>query len=407
MRILALTNLYPNPQQPHRAAYNRQHFREFAAEHDVRVIAPIAWTDELAGWRSAKPRLPRDRRANMDGLPVDYPRYLFTPKVLRNWYGSFYLRSVRGAFDRAVEEFRPDIVFSSWAYPDGWAATALGHAAGIPVIVNVVGSDVLLIGGGQRQKLAETVRAADGIVAASEDLATRVIALGADPTAVRAVHNGVNVGLFRPGDRAEARRRLGLSDTAPVLLFVGNLVPVKGVDILVEAIARLVRGGTDLRCYLVGRGRQEQAFRRHVAANGLDEHVRFVGAVPHERLPDWFRAADVFVLPSRSEGVPNVLLEAFACGTPCVATRVGGIPEVASSGTAELVESEDSSALAAAIQRVITAHSQGAPTAAAVRSHSDAAAEILQFVRIIINRYRGQAPQEVSVPPPEARTAIA
>src|SRR5690242_1483697 len=83
VRILALTNLYPNPQQPHRAAYNRQHFREFAAAgHAVRVIAPVPWTDELAAWRGGKPPLPRDRRTTLDGIPVEHPRYWFTPKFM-------------------------------------------------------------------------------------------------------------------------------------------------------------------------------------------------------------------------------------------------------------------------------------------------------------------------------------
>src|SRR5439155_11480214 len=159
MRILALTNLYPNPQQPHRAAYNRQHFREFAAAgHEVRVIAPVPGTDELAAWRHGKQPLPRDRRVTLDGIPVEHPGYLFTPKVLRGWYGGFFRRSARRSFERAVVEFRPDVVFASWAYPDGWAAIELGHAAGIPVVINAVGSDVLLCRGVRRRRLAETVR---------------------------------------------------------------------------------------------------------------------------------------------------------------------------------------------------------------------------------------------------------
>src|SRR5437667_11460387 len=101
MRILTLTNLYPNPFQPHRAPFNRQQLRELAARHAVSVIAPIAWTDELAArWRGKAP-LPVDRRVTCDGIPVEHPRYVFPPKALRGWYGHLFRRSVRRPFERA------------------------------------------------------------------------------------------------------------------------------------------------------------------------------------------------------------------------------------------------------------------------------------------------------------------
>ena len=125
MRILAVTNLYPNPYDPIRATFNRQQFRALAAQHAVRVICPIAWTEELAGRRTGVPALPKDRRATVDGIPVDYPRYWFPPRVLRGRYGHCYRASIRGTFRRAVAEFRPDVVLGTWAYPDGWAAVHL------------------------------------------------------------------------------------------------------------------------------------------------------------------------------------------------------------------------------------------------------------------------------------------
>src|SRR5262245_61197309 len=139
MKVLAITNLYPNPQQPHRAPYNRHQFRMLNDLHEVRVIAPIAWTDEWSARRRSLPPLPRARRMQYDGLTVDYPRYWFTPKVLRRWYGAFYLASVRKTFQRVRAEFQPDIVFAPWAYPDGNAAVQLARQAGLPVVVQVHG----------------------------------------------------------------------------------------------------------------------------------------------------------------------------------------------------------------------------------------------------------------------------
>src|SRR6516162_682944 len=132
MRVLTLTNLYPNPLHPTRGPFNRQQLRVLAEHHDVRVISPIAWPDELAWRLKGGPRLPSDRRVTCDGIGVEHPRYYFPPKYLRGWYGHFYRESVRSTFRRALTEFRPDVIYSPWAYPDGWAAVELGHQAGLP-----------------------------------------------------------------------------------------------------------------------------------------------------------------------------------------------------------------------------------------------------------------------------------
>src|SRR4051812_25047798 len=170
MRILAITNLYPNPLQPHRGTFNRQQFRALAERHDVRVIAPVAWTDERTACKQGGGGMPDDRRASCDGLHVEHPRYWYTPRVLRSRYGHFFRHSVKAAFDRALTEFRPHLVLAAWAYPDGWAAVELGRRVGLPVVVKVHGSDILTLPKtpGRGVRTAETMRRADGIVAVSD-----------------------------------------------------------------------------------------------------------------------------------------------------------------------------------------------------------------------------------------------
>jgi len=146
MRILAVTNLYPNPYQPHRAAFNRQQFRALAAEHEVRVIAPIAWTGEWsARRRHGMPRLADDRKRLSDGMVIHHPRYAFTPKAFRGWYGRFLVQSIRGCFCENGREVQPDIVLGCWAYPDGWAAVQLAREVNLPVVIKVHGSDLLTL----------------------------------------------------------------------------------------------------------------------------------------------------------------------------------------------------------------------------------------------------------------------
>lgn len=381
MRILTLTNLYPTPFHPTRATFNRQKIRLLATRHPVAVIAPILWTEEWASWCKGGASMPRGRRVVCDGITVDHPRYLYPPKVLRGWYGHCFRESVRPAFRRALTEFHPDLVFAPWAYPDGWAAVELGHRAGLPVVIQVHGSDILGLSRHPRRSrgTVEALRRADGVVAVSQDLRERVVALGADPDWVRVIYDGVDAALFHPGRREEARTRLSreLDLQGPVVLYVGNLLPVKGLEILIDALARLAGQGVAFTGIVIGQGPLRSRLADQVARRGLRDRVKFLGPRPHEQLPDWYRAADLFVLPSYSEGVPVVLLEAAACGTPFVASRVGGIPEIAHLNSGRLVPAGDAAALAAAIRGGLVER-QGSPPhdGQAVRGHDEAVSEL-------------------------------
>ena len=173
----------------------------------------------------------------------------------------------------------------------------------------------------------EVMDAVDGVVVSteqeSEDL-RRLYGLGSER--VHVVTPGVDLDLFRPGDRAFARERLGLADE-PVILYVGRIEPLKGLDVLLEAVPMLdaarsrllIVGGTP------GRDAELERLRRRARELGIAERVTFTGALKQTDLPDYYRAADVFVLPSYSESFGLVALEAMACATPVVASRVGGL----------------------------------------------------------------------------------
>jgi glycosyltransferase involved in cell wall biosynthesis len=403
MRFLTLTNLFPTPFHPTRATFNRQKLRLLAARHPVAVIAPILWTDEwVARWRGAG-TLPRGRRVTCDGIRVDHPRYFYPPKILRGWYGHCFRESVRRAFRRAVVEFRPDLVFAPWAYPDGWAAVELGHRAGLPVVIQVHGSDILRLPlHPQRSRgTVEALRRADGVVAVSYDLRERIVALGADPARVRVVYDGVDTELFHPGPRDVSRSRLAgeLDARGPLVLYIGNLVPVKGLDVLIDAFARLTAQGVDFTGRLIGQGPLRSRLEDQVARLGLLDRVKLLGPRPHDRLPDWCRAADLFVLPSYSEGLPVVLLEAVACGTPFVASRVGGIPEIAHLGPSRLVPAGDAAALAEAIRAGLADRIGPAPPdREAVRGHGEAVSELADFFERVLAARAAAAALHDAVP---------
>jgi glycosyltransferase involved in cell wall biosynthesis len=388
MRILALTNLYPNPFQPQRATFNRHSLRILSQRHAVQVIAPILWTDERNARKAGSVPMPATRRVLMDGITVDHPKYWYVPKAMRTWYGHFFQWSVQSAFRKALTEFKPDIVFSPWAYPDGWAAIQLSRQAGLPVVLKIHGSDVLLVKNhrGRVRGTTQALNQADGVVTVSGHLGERILQLGVNPERMKTIIDGVDLEVFRPGDRGAAQKKLGLTAGTRHLLFIGSLAPVKGIDVLLEACAQLPTHLAPWTLHLIGEGKMRAELAAQAERAGLSDRVIFHGGRAHAELPDWFRSADLFVLASRSEGTPNVLLEAAACGTPFVATTVGGIPAMANLGTARLVPPEDPKRLAEAIAISLLESPSAAP--GRPRDRQMAVNELEAFLLHTLERHR-------------------
>jgi glycosyltransferase involved in cell wall biosynthesis len=398
VRILVLSNLFPNPIAPNTAPFNRHQVCALAEKHHVEVIAPIAWTDELVARVRRRRSVLQQRRVVRDGIVVHHPRYCFTPRVLRSFHGRFYEWSVKRCFGRVVERFRPDLIYTTWAYPDAWAGVRRARSAGLPVVVKVHGCDVLCGGRGlasdpaRMQRTIECLRAADAVVTVSQHLARNVEALGVEPERIRTIYNGVDATIFHPGPAAVARKNLGIESDKRLIVFVGRLDPVKGLDVLLEACAKLRSTGADFKCYLVGDGPLRGALLDQIAKLKLDNVVQMPGAQRQSALGDWYRAADLVVAPSRSEGVPNVLIEASACGASFVASHVGGIEEIADRVPSRLVPPCDTAGLAGAIDELIrepirASRRQVAPP----RSHRDAAAELSELFEQVIRRHHSKA----------------
>jgi D-inositol-3-phosphate glycosyltransferase len=181
-----------------------------------------------------------------------------------------------------------------------------------------------------------TAATADLIVVASEHEKHLLTALyGAEAGRIAVVPCGVDLDLFTPMDQEEARKRLRIGDRERVILFVGRIEPLKGIDVLIGAAAQL-HEDENFRVLIVGgdaRAAAEIAQLRALAARlGVDHHIAFVGAVPHEDLPLYYNAADVCVVPSYYESFGLVAIESMACGTPVVASRVGGLTSTIADG---------------------------------------------------------------------------
>ncbi len=199
---------------------------------------------------------------------------------------------------------------------------------------------------------AQVVEAADRLVANTDEEGRQLVGLyDADPEQVAVVPPGVDLDLFSPGPRSAARRALGVPEDAYLLLFVGRIQPLKAPDVLLRAAARLVELDPSLRDRLVvavvggpsGSGLARPESLQSLAAElGLTDVVRLVPPVPQELLPQWYRAADVTVVPSYSESFGLVAIESQACGTPVVAASVGGLRTAVADGfSGVLVDGHD------------------------------------------------------------------
>lgn len=360
MNVLAIATLYPNESQPVHAVFVEQRIRALAARVPVRVVCPVPWFPVLGRLPRYRHRSRIPRREDRYGIEVDYPRFLSVPRFLKPLDGLFLFLACWRAGRRIRREFPFDRIDAHLAFPDGWGAVWLGRLFRTPVSVTLRGHDVndLPRFPVRRRQVAWTLRHADVIFAVAEALRGGAIELGAEPERVLTVGNGVNVELFFPRERAEARRLVGQPEDGRLLLSVGHLVERKGFHHLVRALPVVLRQFPDARLVIVGEPGEEGDFSREIRAaireRELEGRVALVGAVAHEALGPWYAAADAFCLASAKEGRANVLLEALACGTPVVATRVWGTPEVVpDEGTGLLVDDVDPETLGGAVAEVL------------------------------------------------------
>ena len=349
MRILFFSLSYPTPWQPTAAVFNRTMLQSLGPEHEIEVVAPVPWTQRLRRMSVT------DRTTTTSSAPLGkarHPVYFYPPGLLREYYGTFLWASCRKALRRAATQLKPDVLLAYWAHPDGEVMLRAARELARPGVVIVGGSDVLILTESARRRdaIARVLRGADAVLTVGQTLRSRVVELGAPAERVSAFHRGIDTDLFSPGDRLAARARLGLPMTSHIALWVGRLVAVKGLETLLVAWARLGLPGESRLC-LVGDGPLRAALEARAAGLGLGSRVSFVGTKAQKELVDWYRAANLTVLPSLSEGIPNVLLESLACGTPFVASDVGGVREISVEPERDLVPPGDSGGLAAALER--------------------------------------------------------
>ncbi|HJY77003.1 MAG TPA: glycosyltransferase family 4 protein [Burkholderiales bacterium] len=362
MKVLTFTTLYPNAERPAHGIFVETRLRQLLASGQVHstVVAPVPWfpfAHPAFGAYAAHARAPGAETRN--GIEVLHPRFPALPKIGMTLAPYLLYRGALSLVERLRRERGFDLVDAHYFYPDGVAAAMLGRRLGVPAVITARGTDVNLIAQHRipRRMIRWAANQAGAIVAVSQALKEKLAALGVERERIHVLRNGVDLELFHPQNRDALRAQLELR--APTLLSVGNLLAFKGHGVAIEALSLL----RDYELVIAGDGPDRAAFEALARECGVSARVRFVGSLSQQDLRRYYCAADALVLASSREGWPNVLLEAMACGTPVIATAVGGVPEIVTSRNAGAVVQERSApALARAVRELFARPPERAAT---------------------------------------------
>ncbi len=366
VRILTFSTLFPSSLRPGHGIFVETRLRELVSSGKVeaRVVAPVPWffsTHPRFGEYARMARIPR--REHHNGFDVQHPRYFLPPKVGMNMAPFTLALGARPAIQTLLDEgYDFDVIDAHYYYPDGVAAALLARHFKKPFTVTARGSDINLIAGHAipRRLMRWASTRAKASIGVSAALTQAMLQMGAPAPSLLTMPNGVDLDFFQIQAQKSVRAELGWPQE-PTLLSVGNLVENKGHHIAIEALACLLQ----FRLVIAGEGPQRNALESLVHQTNMASRVRFLGRVDQGQLAKCYSAADILVLPSSREGWPNVLLESMACGTPVVATCVGGIPEIVTSSDAGRLLPERT---AAAVVVAVSDLWQHLPNRTAVRS---------------------------------------
>lgn len=354
LRVLSLSTLYPNAQAPNFGVFVERQMQAVVKRGDVdlTLVNPIGLPpfplSLHSRYRALRDLPEQDLRG---GVSILRPRFGLLPLVGARFNAGAIVRAVLPLARRLHAEQPFDVVDAQFFHPDGYAAVRIAAVLGLPVSIKVRGADIQHWGH-QRATAAQVRKAgrrATGLLAVSKGLIDDMAALGIPREKVTLHRTGLDADLFRPYDRRLCRDQLGLPRDAPVLATVGALIPRKGQRFVIEALPALP--GAIL--LLAGKGEDEAMLRSLAAQLGVAERVRFLGPVPHADLPILLNAADVFVLPSSSEGLANAWVEALACGTPVATTPIPGAQELITDPDWGRLVARDGAAIATAVSELL------------------------------------------------------
>ncbi|MEW5781477.1 MAG: glycosyltransferase family 4 protein [Pseudomonadota bacterium] len=369
IRTLLFSTLYPSSVRPSHGIFVETRLRHLLASGEVetRVVAPVPWFPfkyPRFGEYAKHAAVPAHESRH--GIEVSHPRYLLLPKIGMSLAPASLARCGLAAARKLIAAgFDFDLIDAHYFYPDGVAATMIGKALKKPVVITARGTDINLIPrfAKPRRMILQAAHECDHMITVCQALKDALVELGAPAEKITVLRNGVDLELFHPEDRGQARAAFGMNERFTIA-SVGHLIERKGHHLVIEALAQI----PDAELFIAGGGEEATRLRALAARLDVTERVHFLGAMPQTQLRTLYSAVDCLVLASSREGWANVLLEAMACGTPVVASNVWGTPEVVAAPEAGVLMDERS---ANGIVRAIAQLRSGMPSRNLTRSYAE------------------------------------
>ena len=335
MKILTISSVFPSNRMPFYGLFVYERMRHVSRKTKVTVISPVPWSPFDRFVRVFRKNFRHGRKGfeTRGGMAVRYVPFFCLPGIFKFLDGFFYYLGINKTIHSFFTKDKPDIIDVHFAYPDGFGVMMAAGGISIPFCVTLRGTEMPYSRSVYRKwQMKMVFKRAAKIISVSRSLAKIAIDLGAEPEKVKVIPNGVDTNIFAPKNKDEARKILDIPKNAHVILSVGALVKRKGFHRIIKHLPQLQKAFSSLIFLVVGGESVEGDYSKELKAlvkdHRLESVVRFEGQQSPEKLPWYYSAADLFVLATANEGWPNVIVESLACGTPVVATDVGGIKEM-------------------------------------------------------------------------------
>jgi glycosyltransferase involved in cell wall biosynthesis len=290
---------------------------------DLKVCSPVPWFPLLT--KDCGP----SAEARWGELPVQRPRFFYFPGIFKNTDARLYAWGLKGWLNNLCQSWRPDVLDAHFVWPDGVGVANLARRLGIPYVITLRGKLYeCLKDPSQTRQCAEALQGAAAVISVSSRMAEEAHKMGVARDRIKVIANGVDREHFRPRDKSECRRVLGLPENGRLLVTVAHLGRRKGHHEVIQALAGLPE---DVRLVIVGgaaQGGTSELLQQLARQAGVENRLILPGPQTYDRIPLYFCAADASVLASYREGCPNVVLESLACGTPVVASDVGAVADI-------------------------------------------------------------------------------